>query len=479
MASLIQTDICVIGAGSGGLSVAAAAAQMGAQVTLIEAGKMGGDCLNTGCVPSKSLLAAAHAAETAREASKFGVDVSGLKIDFGRVHQHVHNVIAAIAPHDSVERFRKLGVKVIRKRGRFTSRHEVAAGSYRIQARRFVIATGSRAFVPPVPGLSETPFMTNETIFEQTECPKHLLIMGGGPIGLEMAQAHRRLGSNVTLFEMSEILPKDDPALVAVIRRRLLAEGIQIREKTKVTAVKTLKSKGSTRIQLAIEDATGKSKVTGSHLLVAAGRRSNIADLGLEEAGVATNQRGIIVDARLRTSNKKIFAIGDCNGGLQFTHIAGYQAGIAIRNILFRIPAKIDISAAPWVTYTDPELAHVGLNEQQARERYGDRIQVIERPWTESDRAQAEGATEGLTRLIATPRGKVLGVSIVGSRAGEQIQAWCLALSANLKLSTIAGTIFPYPTRSESNKLIAGHFFTPKLFSQATQRFVRFLLKFG
>ncbi len=477
MASLIETDICVIGAGSGGLSVAAAAAQMGARVTLIEAGKMGGDCLNTGCVPSKSLLAAAHAAETAREAGQFGVDVSGLQVDFGRVHQHVHNVIAAIAPHDSVERFEKLGVKVIQERGRFTGRHEVTAGSHRIKARRFVIATGSRAFVPPVPGLSETPYMTNETIFEQTQCPTHLLVMGGGPIGLEMAQAHRRLGSNVTIFEMAGLLPKDDPDLVAVVRRRLVAEGIEIRQQTKVTAVQHLKNKGE--IQLSIEDATGKSTVTGSHLLVAAGRRSNIHDLGLEEAGVETGPRGIVVDSRLRTSNKKIFAIGDCNGGLQFTHMAAYQAGIAIRNILFRLPAKIDISAAPWVTYTDPELAHVGLNEQQARQRYGDDIRVIERPWAESDRAQAEAQTDGLIKLVATKGGTILGVSIVGSRAGEQIQTWCLALSAKLKLSTIAGTIFPYPTRSESNKLIAGSFFTPKLFSQTTRHLVRLLLKLG
>ena len=479
MASLIQADICIIGAGSGGLSVAAAASQMGARVVLIEAGKMGGDCLNTGCVPSKSLLAAAHAAETARKSSRFGIDVSGLTVDFGRVHQHVHNVIAAIAPHDSVERFEQLGVTVIQEHGRFTSRREVTAGSCRIQARRFVIATGSRAFVPPIPGLSEAPYMTNETIFEQTECPAHLLIMGGGPIGLEMAQAHRRLGSDVTVFEMAEILPKDDPDLVAVVRHRLLAEGIQIREKTKVTAVKSLGVNESEKIQLSIEDPTGKSTVTGSHLLVAAGRRANIRDLGLEEAGVATGPGGITVDSRLRTSNKKIFAIGDCNGGLQFTHMAAYQAGIVIRNVLFRLSAKIDTSAATWVTYTDPELAHVGLNEQQARQRYGDDIRVIERPWAESDRAQAEAATEGLIKVIATKGGTVLGASIVGSKAGEQIQTWCLALSAKIKLSTIAGTLFPYPTRGESHKLIAGSFFTPKLFSPTTQRFVRLLLKLG
>ncbi len=356
---VIKCDICVIGAGSGGLSVAAGAAQLGSKTVLIERGKMGGDCLNTGCVPSKSLLTAARHFKAMSDGGRFGLSAQGLSVDFGKVHDHVHEVIAGIAPMDSVERFEGLGVTVIQDEARFVTRKAVEAGGKRIEARRFVIATGSRPALPPIPGLSETQHLTNETIFELTDLPDHLMIIGAGPIGMEMAQAFCRLGSRVTLLEGEKALARDDPELTGIVVDQLKADGVDIREGISIDEV--AQAGDSIRISL------GHDEVTGSHLLVAAGRKPNVEDLNLDAAGVAFGRTGITVDKRLRTTNRKIFAIGDVvAGGLQFTHVAGYHAGIVIRNALFRVPAKADMSAVPWVTYTDPELAHVGLGEAAA-----------------------------------------------------------------------------------------------------------------
>ena len=332
MTDVIKTDICVIGAGSGGLSVAAGAVQMGAGVVLIEKGKMGGDCLNTGCVPSKALLAASHAASNARAASQFGITTGPVSANFAHVMDHVRSVIADIAPHDSVERFEKLGCTVIQAEARFTGPGEVIADGKRVQAKRFVIATGSRAAVPPIDGIADVPFFTNETIFENRTCPDHLIIIGGGPIGLEMAQAHHELGARVTLIEMFTILPKDDPDLVAVIRDEIETAGISLYEKVKTKRIET----HDDQIRVMIERDGTEITIEGSHLLIAAGRKPTVDNLGLDEAGVTYSPRGIEVDSRLRTSNRKIFAIGDVTGGLQFTHMAGYDAGIVIRNALFQ-----------------------------------------------------------------------------------------------------------------------------------------------
>ncbi len=474
MADALKVDLCVIGAGSGGLSVAAGASQLGASVVLLEKHKMGGDCLNYGCVPSKALLAAGHAAAAHRHGAAFGVNGAAPVIDGRKVHDHVHGVIAAIAPQDSVERFQGLGVNVIEAAGRFVARDRVAAGDREIRARRFVIATGSRPLVPPIPGLDDVPYATNETIFDSTAVPKHLIVIGGGPIGLEMAQAHRNLGAEVTVLEMFEILPKDDPELVSVIRNRLRADGIDIQEQSRVVGVR--KTDGG--IGVDIENGDGGRTVEGTHLLLAAGRKANVEDLGLEAAGVDHAPTGIEVDARLRTTNKKIWAIGDCAGGHQFTHVAGYHAGIAIRNILFRLPAKADHSAVPWVTYTDPELAHVGLNEADAKQRHGD-IRVLRWPYAENDRAQAERLTDGLIKAITARNGRVLGATIAGAHAGELIQPWVLAVSNRMKISKLASMIAPYPTLGEVSKRAAGSFFTPSLFSDRTRRIVRFLNAFG
>ncbi|MCA3358038.1 MAG: FAD-dependent oxidoreductase, partial [Roseomonas sp.] len=378
---ILHADLCIIGAGSGGLSVAAGAAQMGASVVLIEKHLMGGDCLNTGCVPSKALLAAAHAAHAQRNPGQFGIASHEPALDFAKVHQHVHGVIAAIAPHDSVERFEGLGVTVIQAPASFTGPAEVQAGTHRIRARRFVVATGSSGAIPPVHGLGDIPYLTNETIFGLTEKPDHLLVLGGGPIGIEMAQAFRRLGARVTLVERAAILPRDEPEPVTILRDALIREGITLHEGIEVVAARQT----SLGVELELRGNAGPVLVQGSRLLVAAGRKPNTAGLGLEAAGIEFTPRGITVDQRLRSSNRRVFAIGDVSGGPQFTHIAGYHAGIVIRNALFGLPAKVDYAALPWVTYADPELAHVGLTEAAAREA-GHHVATLLQPLAGNDR---------------------------------------------------------------------------------------------
>jgi pyruvate/2-oxoglutarate dehydrogenase complex dihydrolipoamide dehydrogenase (E3) component len=463
-------DLAIIGAGSGGLSVAAGAAQLGAKVALIEKHKMGGDCLNYGCVPSKALIAAGAAAETVRTAGRFGVNGHEPSVDFSKVNAHVHGVIASIAPHDSVERFEKLGCHVVQAAARFISPTEIEAGTERITARRFVISTGSRAFVPPIPGIKDVKTYTNETIFDLTEAPGHLIVIGGGPIGIEMAQAHRRLGCKVTVVEAFGIMPKDDPDAVAVVRERLLAEGLVIIENAKVEGV----AQSGNGLSVVI-NRNGKSEnISGTHLLVAAGRRPNVNDLGLDAAGITFSPKGIEVDARLRTSNKKIFAIGDVAGGYQFTHMAGYHAGIVVRNALFNIPAKVDYRAVPWVTYTDPELAQVGKSLAEAQKSDASAI-ATQWKLTENDRAQAERATEGFIKVVTSKGGTILGATIVGRHAGELILPWVLAVQKSMTMRDMTGIIAPYPTLSEISKRAAGAYYAPTLFSKRTQGLVRFM----
>ena len=471
---VLHADLCIIGAGSGGLSVAAGAVQMGASVVLIEKAEMGGDCLNTGCVPSKALIAAAHMAHAHRIGRRFGILGAEPDVRFPEVHEHVHGVIGAIAPHDSVERFEGLGVMVIRAAGRFVDRQTVEAGGQRIKARRFVVATGSRAAVPPIKGLAEAGYLTNETIFDLRERPQHLIVVGGGPIGIEMAQAFRRLGSEVTVIEKFGILAKDEPEAVEVVRASLQNEGVRLVEKVGVSEVR--RADGAVTVTLEGESAYGPA-ISGSHILIAAGRRPSIENLGLDAACIAFTPGGITVDARLITSNRKVFAIGDVAGGPQFTHIAGYHAGIVIRNALFGLPARVDYKALPWVTYTDPELAHAGLTEAEAR-KAGHKVEVLGWTFALNDRAQAERATEGLAKVILGPRGRILGATIVGPRAGELIGTWGLAISAGLQIGAIASVILPYPTLSEISKRVAGSYYTPKLFGAFTRRLVGFVQRF-
>ena len=467
-------DLCVIGAGSGGLSVAAGAAQLGASVALVERGRMGGDCLNFGCVPSKALLAAARAAQAARQSEDFGIRAVVRPVDGKRVHGHVHAVIAAIAPEDSVERFEGLGVTVIRHHARFVAPDEIEADGGRIRARRFVIATGSSPRIPPIPGLDVISLFTNETIFDLQELPARLLVVGGGPIGVELGQAFRELGVEVTMIEQGTILPRDDPELVSVVRARLGALGVALHERTEVTAVRG----GAGAIVATIDRDGLQREVEGTHILIAAGRRPTIDGLDLDAAGVAYGPDGITVDRRLRTTNERIFAVGDVVGGRRFTHVAGYQAGIVLRNVLFRIPAKVDYRAVPRVTYTHPELAQVGLTEAQARAVHRN-VEVLRAGFGENHRAEAERSTEGLVKVLTDRRGRVLGAGIVGPSAGELIQTWVLAMSRRLRVGTVARMVAPYPTLGEANKRAAGNFYAPKLFNERTRAIVRLLARLG
>jgi pyruvate/2-oxoglutarate dehydrogenase complex dihydrolipoamide dehydrogenase (E3) component len=472
----LAVDVCVIGAGSGGLSVAAGASQLGMKTVLIERGKMGGDCLNYGCVPSKALLAAAKRVKLARGNGAFGLADAPPKVDFPAVMRHVHEVIAAIAPQDSVERFEGLGVRVISASARFSGRRSVVAGDWLIEARRIVIATGSAPVAPPIPGLDRVQFLTNETVFENRVLPDHLIVIGGGPIGIEMAQAHRLLGARVTVLEAFRAMAKDDPELAQLLIQRLRGDGVALEEGVKIRRVEP----AGTGFAVVLEDGAGERRIEGSHLLVATGRRANLAGLDLDKAGIAVDGRGaLIVDRRLRTTNRRIYAVGDAAGGPQFTHVAGYHAGIVIRNALFRLPAKVDYRALPWVTFTDPELAQVGMTEAEALKAHPGDIAVLRWPFHENDRAQAERETHGLVKVLARKNGRVLGASILGAHAGELIQSWGLAIAGGLKLATVAGMIAPYPTLGEASKRAAGSFFTPKLFSDRTRRLVRLLARLG
>jgi pyruvate/2-oxoglutarate dehydrogenase complex dihydrolipoamide dehydrogenase (E3) component len=473
----IHTDICVIGGGSGGLSVASGAAQMGARVVLFEADQMGGDCLNSGCVPSKALLAAAKAAHYTTGNPDMGIGGAPANVDFAAVKAHVAAVIAGIAPHDSVERFSGLGVRVIEEHARFAGPRVVRSASYEVTAKFIVIATGSKAAIPPIPGLDSVPFHTNETIFADTDKPSHLAIIGGGPIGIEMAQAHRRLGCAVTVIEAAHILGRDDPELAGLVTARLATEGIRLIEEIGVREVSKNTDTGDGADAIIITLANG-TDITASHLLVATGRTPSGGDLDLEAAGIRTERGAIVTDRRLRTSCKRVFAIGDVTGRAPFTHMAGYHAGIVIRNMLFRLPAKIDDRLTPWVTYTDPELAHVGMAEGAASAAYGAANIRVERvPLTGNDRARAEGRTEGMVKVITHRDGQILGAGIVAPAAGEMIMAWSLAIARRQKIAAMASTIAPYPTYGDASKRAAGQFFTQRLFSPRTRALVRLLLK--
>jgi pyruvate/2-oxoglutarate dehydrogenase complex dihydrolipoamide dehydrogenase (E3) component len=474
MEEVLTPDLCVIGAGSGGLSVAAAAAQLGVPVVLIEKGRMGGDCLNYGCVPSKALLAAGKRAEAIRTAGKFGIEATEWDVDPARVHDHVHGVIAAIAPNDSIERFTGLGVRVIQTKATFFDRKTVEAGHLLIRARRFVIATGSHPVIPPIPGLDSVPYYTNETIFDITERVQHLIVLGGGPIGMELAQAYRMLGAEVTVIDAAAFLANEDPEASRVVVDRLAAQGVTMHAGARVERVKSVVQGVSVHI-----GKLGETKViNGSHLLVATGRKPNLKGLNLDRAGVHVSGDAIKVNEQLKTTNWRVYAIGDAVGGQQFTHLANYHAGIVIRNALFRMRPEASAAFMPRVTYTDPELAHVGLTEADARKRYR-RIRILRWPFADNDRAQAERTTHGFIKVILRPNGEILGCTIVGAEAGELIQLWVMALTRKMRIGDFTGLVFPYPTLSEISKRVAYAFYQPSLRSKWLRLAVDFLRSLG
>ena len=474
MAQVLKPDICVIGAGAGGLSAAAIAAAFGVQVVLIERGQMGGECLNTGCVPSKALLAAAKRAHDIRQAVDFGIGVSGLDIDHRAVSAHIQSVIDAIAPNDSAERFNGLGVDVIKGEARFLDKDTVSVGSATIKARRFIVASGSAPLIPPIPGLDRVQYFTNETIFKNSYRFGHLLIAGGGPVGIELAQAYRRLGSEVTVIEAGKALSRDDPELRDVVLKALREEGVRIIENARVERVEAFGS----NIQLVFAMQSKSYSIEGTNLLLALGRAPTVAGLNLEAAGIKFNANGIVVSKGLQTSNKRVYAIGDVTGEMPFTHVANYHASIVVRNALFRIPARAHHETVPWVTFTDPELAHVGMTEEAARKRYG-KLTVLRWPYHENDRAQAERQTRGFLKVIATKRGKILGAGIAGAQAGEVIQMWSLAMQKGISLQTISSIVSPYPTLSEINRRAAIGFIASRAQGPLLRRMAGLLAKLG
>jgi len=444
----LRPDLAVIGAGSGGLSVAAGAAQLGLSVVLFEANEMGGDCLNSGCVPSKALIAAA---------------AKGW--DFSKAIAHVRKTIATIAPIDSQERFEGLGVTVIRETARFVDRRTVESDSVSVTARKAVIAAGSRPKILPIPGLADVPYLTNETVFDLEALPTHLIILGGGPIGLELGQAFVRLGSKVTVLEADRALAKEDADLAAVVLEQVRADGVDLREGVRVERIEP----GPVAVLV------DGGRIEGSHLLVATGRTPNVEALNLEAAGVAYDQHGVTTGRGLRTSNRRVYAVGDITGRPAFTHVAGAHAGLFVRRALFASPVNADAMVIPRATYTDPELAAVGLTETEARARHGEDIKVVTHAFYDNDRAQTEGDTRGFGKLVTDRKGRILGAAIVGAHAGDLIQPFVLAMSAKVKLSALASYMAPYPTRGEIVKRLAGQWYSPILFSPRTRRLVSLL----
>ena len=456
-----EFDLAIIGAGSAGLSVAYAATHLGLSAALIERGPMGGECLNTGCVPSKALLAAAHAARAARRAARLGVRVAEPEIDWDAVRAHVRRAVDTIAPVDSADRYAGFGATVLRASARFTGPGTLDVEGWALTARRIVVAAGSAPAIPDIPGVADVKFVTNETLFAGLARPEHLLILGGGPIGIEMAQAHAALGCRVTLIEAASILPQDDPELVAVVREALREDGVCMVEGAKVVRAEPGPA-------LVLDDG---QRIAGSHLLIATGRVPRTAGLGLDAAGVAVSRHGIATDAGLRSTNRRVFAAGDIADprGIEprrFTHAAGYHAGIILRRIVFRLPAKLDYRALPHVTYTDPELAQVGMSETDAKQA-GRTIEVQRFAFAGNDRAVAEGDTAGLAKLVIE-RGRLIGAGVVAPHAGEMIAAAGLAIGR--APSALANLIAPYPTRSEALKRAAGQHYSRRLFSPTVSR---------
>jgi pyruvate/2-oxoglutarate dehydrogenase complex dihydrolipoamide dehydrogenase (E3) component len=448
-----EHDLIVIGGGTAGLVTSAGAAGIGARVALIEQERLGGECLWTGCVPSKALIACARAARAACTAWRFGVHVPGASVDFGRVMQWVYEAQRRIEPHDSPERFRSLGVEVVRGTARFVGERTLRADGRVMSAKRVVVATGSKPAVPPIEGLTGVPFVTNETIFSLERQPETLLVLGAGPIGLELAQAFARLGTTVRVLEAeARLLPREDEELAELLGQQLAAEDVEILLDTKVTRVS--REGGTIRLSGARGDGT-PVMVEGDTLLVATGRVSNVAPLEAEKAGIETGKSGVVVDERLRTTANGVWAAGDVTGGLRFTHVADYQARLVVRNAFFPIATKADYSAVPWVTFTEPELAHVGLTEREAHERHGDGVRVWRRPFDDVDRAIADGETQGMVKLITDRKGKILGGHILGHGAGNLIGEVVLAMKHGISAAKLGSTVHAYPTYPEAVKQAA------------------------
>jgi pyruvate/2-oxoglutarate dehydrogenase complex dihydrolipoamide dehydrogenase (E3) component len=469
-------DLGILGGGAAGLTAASGAARFGAKTILIEkSGRLGGDCLHYGCVPSKTLIRTARVYSLSRRSTEFGLpEVPPQSVDLGAVMDRVKSVINEIQQHDSPERFCSLGAKIVFGNAAFTDDHAVVIDGQGISAKSWIIATGSSPALPPVAGLDTVPYWTNETIFNQRQLPASLIVLGGGPIGLELAQAMGRLGSQVTVVEfMEQILGPEDDDIADILRIRLQEEKIKV-----LTATRALRAQyidGAIHLTIAGNSGNGRPEaIRASALLVATGRKPNIDGLGLDAAGVKFTPRGIPTNTRMKTNIGHIYAAGDVNGRFPFTHVAGYEAGVALTNAILHLPRRVDYGKIGWCTYTDPEIASIGLNEKGAQTS-GIKYRLWEEHLAENDRARAEGETAGKIKLLATPSGKLLGCQIIGTHAGELIHEWILAVNAGVKISAIAGAIHIYPTVSEISRQVAGKIFAEKIFSGRTRNILQFL----
>lgn len=473
MGNKFDFDMGVIGGGAAGLTVASGCAQLGAKTLLVEKeSALGGDCLHFGCVPSKTLIKSAHVYHLMKNAAEYGLPAVDVPpVDFRQVADRIRDVIATIQKHDSEERFCGLGARVVFGDAAFVDEYTIELDGKRHSARNWVIATGSSPVSPPIPGLAQTPHLTNKEIFYMDHLPKSMIVLGAGPIGIEMAQAFNRLGTRVMVVDQADqILTREDRDLADCVRDVLATEGVQFYLDARIESVQ----EGSDLKCVRITDGSGKSVTLKAETILAAmGRGANTHGLGLETIGVEYDRVGIRVDKRLRTSRKHIFAAGDVNGGFQFTHAAGYEGGIVVSNAIFRLPRKADYTYLPWCTYTDPELASIGMNKKTAAAA-GIATRVWEEEFKDNDRSLAEGQINGRIRLIVDKKDKPVGVQILGPRAGDLVAEWVAALNGNVKLSTIAGAIHPYPTIGEINKKVVGALFAPKIFSDKVQKGLKF-----
>jgi pyruvate/2-oxoglutarate dehydrogenase complex dihydrolipoamide dehydrogenase (E3) component len=469
-------DIGIIGGGAGGLTVAAGAAQLGAKTLLIEKEKeLGGDCLHFGCVPSKTLIKSAQVYHLMKKAEKFGLpQMSMPPVDFRKISARIKSVISTIQQHDSEERFCSLGAKVEFGHPNFADAHTIRLNGKTHTAKNWVIASGSAAIIPPIKGLDKTPYLTNREIFYLDHLPKSMIVLGAGPIGIEMAQAFCRFGTDVTVVDMAPgILPKDDLDLSTEIMEILKDEGVKFHFNHTIEATADL---GNQR-EVTLKSKNGKTlSLKAETLLVALGRMANVEGLGLEAIGIEHDRRGIKVDRRMRTNHKHIYAVGDVKGGFQFTHTAGYEGGIVVSNAIFRLPRKADYTYLPWCTYTDPPLGNIGMNETMAK-----KAGIDYTVWTESfknnDRSLAEGEKRGKIKLILNEKEKPIGVQILGPHAGDLLAEWVAVLNGKVKLATLAAAVHPYPTLGEINKRVAGNFFSPKIFSKKVQKGLKFFFQ--
>ena len=464
-------DLAIIGAGSAGLTAARFATRLGKRVALIEANRVGGDCTWTGCVPSKALLHAARVAHTIRTGGTLGVRAGEPEVDFPAVMRRIRNVIEEIYAAESPDALRAEGIDVIEGRARFEDAHTVAVGDRSISAKYFLICTGAAPFVPPISGLSETPYLTYENFWQLESLPQRLIVIGGGPIGCELAQACQRLGSSVTLVEaLDRILPNDEPEAARVVAEALQRDGVDLRLAAPVESVRS-GAEGSITVRAGGED------VEGDGLLVAVGRRANTVGLGPDNAGIEHTRAGITVDDYLRTSVKNIYAAGDCAGGFQFTHYAGYQGAMAVRNMLLPGRSRARPEHPPWATFTDPEVAHSGYTEEQARARFAGKVLVSTLPMESVDRAVTDDADEGFIKVAYRDNGTVLGATVVGRNAAEALQGWAIAGQHGLKMGDVARAMQAYPSLGTGNQQVAWDAYVDGLTRGFTGRWLQWLAR--